>query len=97
MECISQGKRWKEAVVFWGLWEIRKMSGMTKLENNVFSGVPENHSKICMGEKINPISTGGSFPPPQLVFCLFLFFLFLSQFPPNLATFLKFNIELGKK
>ena len=50
---------------------------------------------------LNPISTGegegggGVFHPE---FCFLpVTFLFLSQFSPDLVTFLKFNIELGEK
>ena len=45
----------------------------------------------------NPISTGGGgvFSTPIICF-LPVTFLFLSQFPPNLVTFLKFNTELSK-
>ena len=41
----------------------------------------------CDNRELNPISTGGCFPPP--ICFLPVTFLFLSQFPPNLVTFSK--------
>ena len=50
-------------------------------------------------EFLNPISTwrgGGGVFHSEFGF-LPVTFLFLSQFPLNVVTFLKFNIELGEK
>ena len=47
---------------------------------------------------LNPINTGGGGGVFHPEYCFLpVTFLFLSQFPPNLVTFLKFNTELGEK
>ena len=57
------------------------------------------HSNEKISASINPISTGGGggvFSTPPICF-LPVTFLLLSQFPPNLVTFLKFNAESGER